>query len=90
MNYSQFLNVCFLAKQIVGILGNQIECESIFSILRVLTSLGKCRLGLTNLDALVMICKNWPNDTRLGAIICSNNVDELFNGEIVLLDEARI
>ncbi len=33
---------------------------------KVLTSLRHCRLGLTNLDALVMIYKNWPKDARVG------------------------
>ncbi len=28
----------------------------------MLTSLRCYRLGFDNLDALVMICKNWPND----------------------------
>ncbi|KAJ7538060.1 hypothetical protein O6H91_11G033100 [Diphasiastrum complanatum] len=41
----QFPNVGFLARQILGIVGSQIECERVFSIASVLTSLRRCRLG---------------------------------------------
>jgi len=55
---SQFPNVGFLAKQILGILRSQIEIERIFNSVDVLTSLHHCQLGLDNLDALMMILKN--------------------------------
>jgi hypothetical protein len=42
--------------------------ERIFSIVGVLTSLRCCQLGLDNLDALVMICKNWPHDACAGCL----------------------
>jgi hypothetical protein len=32
----------------------------------VLINLRDCRFGLTNLDALVMIYKNWPKDALVG------------------------
>jgi hypothetical protein len=62
MHESQFPNVGLLAKQIFGILRNQIKIERIFSSVDVLTSLQHCQLGLENLDALVMIYKNWHDN----------------------------
>jgi hypothetical protein len=47
----------FVAKQILGIPKFQIEIERIFGIVGVLTSLCCCRLGLQNLDKLVIIMK---------------------------------
>jgi hypothetical protein len=62
----QYPNVGFLARQILGILGSQIETKCIFSIVGVLPNLRCYRLGFDNLDALVMICKNWLNDACMG------------------------
>jgi hypothetical protein len=53
---SQFSNVGFLAKQILGILRN-LEIKRIFNNVDVLISLQHCQLGLDNLDALMMILK---------------------------------
>ena len=64
LNASRFPSVSFLARQILAIPGSQIETERIFSIVGVLTSLRHCRLGLNNLDSLIMINKNWPDDSR--------------------------
>jgi hypothetical protein len=55
----QFPNISFIARQIFEILGFEIEMERIFSIVGVLTSLCRCRLGVDNLDKLVIIMKNW-------------------------------
>ncbi len=54
-NASKFLNVDFLAQQILSILGSQIITKRIGHKLVVLS------FKNTNLDALVMIYKNWPN-----------------------------
>ena len=62
---NHFPNVGHLAKQILGIPGSQIETERVFSIAGVLTALRRCRLQVENLDRLVMVVKNWPNDPRL-------------------------
>lgn len=48
----------------MGIPRSQIETEQIFNIVKILTSLRWCRLNVQNLDKLVMILKNWPNDAR--------------------------
>jgi hypothetical protein len=48
-------------------------------VTRVLISLCCCRLGFTNLDALVMICKNWLEDARVGCHFTKKDVGEFFN-----------
>ena len=52
-----------LARQYLGIPGSQIETESIFSVVGILTNLRRSRLGLENLNNLIMIYKNWPSDS---------------------------
>jgi hypothetical protein len=41
---SRFPIIGFLANQILGIIGSQIEIECIFSLARILTSLRRCQL----------------------------------------------
>jgi hypothetical protein len=41
---NMFLTISFCAKQILGIVGSQIEIEFFFSLVGILTSLKKCRL----------------------------------------------
>lgn len=65
----EFPNVAFLARQILGIVGSQVELERLFSISGVITSLqrrklGMDKLGMDNLESLVLISKNWPDETR--------------------------
>jgi hypothetical protein len=79
-------NVAFLAKQILAILGSEIAIERIFSVSRVLISLCRCRLGLTNLDALVMIYKNWPKDAQVGCHFTKKDVGEFFTFEANLFE----
>jgi hypothetical protein len=81
----------FLARQYLGIPGSQIEIERIFSVASILTNLRCSRLGLENLNNLIMIYKNWPSDSRTDYIlyehlahyyfveakILENNEDEL-------------
>jgi hypothetical protein len=69
----------------LGIPGSQIECEPIFSIVGILTSLCRSRLGTKNLDALIMIQKSWPFDARTDCI-SQKDVVEFFNQESELLD----
>ena len=80
--------ILVLAKQILGISSNQIEREHNFSTTWVLPSLHTRKLGLTNLDALVIIYKNWPYDAWLGVAIYNDIVDEFFKDKVVLLDES--
>jgi hypothetical protein len=59
LHETRFLNVSFVARQILEVFGSHIEIEHIFNITRVLTSLRCCRLGIDNLDKFVMIMKKW-------------------------------
>ena len=56
----------FLATQILAIPCIQIELEHSFSSARVLCNVQQCRLDLENLNALVMIQKNWPCNAHDG------------------------
>jgi hypothetical protein len=56
----------------LGILGSQIETECVFSLVGVLTILKHCRLQVDNLDSIIIVVKNWPNDPRLN---CSQHKD---------------
>jgi hypothetical protein len=62
------MTISFLAYQILGIPGSQIETEGILSMVGVLCALHRCKLGMKNLDALVLIYKNWPYDPRDGCL----------------------
>ena len=66
LHEGQFPTVGYLARQILGIVGSQIEIERVFSIAGILTALCRCRLGSKNLDQLVLLVKNWPDDPRQG------------------------
>ncbi len=62
---TQFPNVSFLAKYILGILGSQIEIERVFSFTGVLITLRCYRLQVDNLDKIITMVKNWPGDLCL-------------------------
>jgi hypothetical protein len=47
---TQFPNVSFLAKQILGILGSQIKIEHVFT---------HCKLRVDNLDSIIIVMNNW-------------------------------
>ena len=89
LNASRFPSVSFLARQILAIPGSQIETERIFSIAGVLTSLRRCRLGLNNLDSLIMINKNWPDDSRHECEVTPvvKDVKEYFAKEMEQVDD---
>jgi hypothetical protein len=65
----------FLACQILGIVGSQIEIERIFSLVDILSNLRRCHLQTNNLERLIFMSKNWPNDFRAGSF--PNNLVEL-------------
>jgi hypothetical protein len=52
---SLFLRVEFLARQIIGILGSQIEIEHIFSLVGILTNLRRYCLQCDNLKKLIFV-----------------------------------
>ncbi len=55
----------------------------------MLTNLRHCQLGLDNLDALVMICKNWLDDACVGCpfIFIEKNVANYLYLEDALFDD---
>ncbi len=57
--------VVFLARAIKNLLGSQIETKKIFSITGIFTCLRCCRLGLKNLDLLVLLIKNQHDDLTI-------------------------
>jgi hypothetical protein len=58
--------VGFCARQILKIVGSQIEIEIIFSLVGILTSLRRCCLQLKNLNKLIFVGKHWLDDPRIG------------------------
>ncbi len=85
INEGQFPNITFLAKQIFDKLGSQIEKESVFNLVGVITSLRCCCLQVENLSHNIIIVKNWLNDLCL---ICKKKVDmkEYMKVEASLVD----
>jgi hypothetical protein len=83
----QFLNVSFVAQQILGILGSQIKTKRIFNIAKVLTSLQCCRLGVNNLNKLVMVMKNWSSDARADYLQKGDYIDDFFNEESNIIED---
>ncbi len=41
----------------------------------ILTNLRRCRLQTENLEKLIFVNKNWPNDPRIGCK-CASNLEE--------------
>ncbi len=78
---SMFLIVGFCVKQILGIVGSQIEMERIFSLVGTFASHKECILQSKNLDKLIFANRNWPNDPRIGCKSPSNLV-ELFETHV--------
>ena len=80
--------MAFLARQILGIVGSQIETVRIFSVAGVFNNLRRSKLGVDNLDRLIMISNSWPDDSRVG---CEGGKVSSFNdfieGEDTLLEE---
>ena len=60
--------------------------ERIVNDSKVMTSLRRCHLGLSNLNGLIMIYKNWPIDARSACKLASTNVVEFSNNEHEILD----
>ncbi len=69
---AMFPIVGFLAPQILGIIGSQIETERIFSLVGILINLRRCCLPTKNFKKLIFVNKNWPNDLRIGCKSPSN------------------
>jgi hypothetical protein len=69
-----FQIVGFLAKQILGIVNSQIETKRIFSLFGILTNLRRSHLQLENLENIIFVNKNWPNDVKVDCKVPSSLV----------------
>ncbi len=76
-----FPNLTYVSRQVMGIVGSQIEIERIFSMVRVITSLKSCLLGIENLDKLVLIMKNWLHDPRFRCTNGFKSFEKFFNSK---------
>jgi len=52
-----------------------IEIARIFSLVGTLTNLKRCTLQIDNLDKLIFLNKNWPNDPRVGSYLPCNLIE---------------
>jgi hypothetical protein len=59
------------------IVESQIETKGIFSLARIFTNLRRCRLQTENLEKLIFVNKNLPNDPRIGCKSPSNLLEFL-------------
>ncbi len=79
----------FLARQVLGIIGSQIETKRIFNIVSVITNLQRFWLGIDNLDCFILI-QNWLNDIRLGcARAKEKTLEHLKTFENTLIEEHK-
>ncbi len=70
-----FPTIGFLAHQILGIVGSQIETKRIFSLTCIFTNLRRYHLQFKNLENLIFVSKNWPTDLRDECKLPSNLVE---------------
>ncbi len=62
----------------------------IFSIARILTSLRCCKLGVENLDKLVIFMKNWSFDARANCMCKGKSLDDFLANEANIIDDNNI
>ncbi len=60
---------------ILMIVSFQFEIGRIFSFVGILVNLRICHLQLQNLEKLIFVSKNWPNDARVGCKAFHNLVE---------------
>jgi hypothetical protein len=82
-----FLNYFFVARKILGILGSQIETKRIFSIVGMLTNLRCCRLGVNNLNKLVMVLKNWSGDAKANCPWKWDSITGFFKEKMSIIED---
>ncbi len=80
-----FSYVGFIARQIMGIVGFQIEAKRVFSIASICTNLWHFYLGMDNFQMLINIYKNWPNDANVGG--SPQSMEKFMEMEKTLMDE---
>jgi hypothetical protein len=74
---AMFPIVGFLAWQILGIVGLQIETKRIFFLAIILTNLRRCCLQIEKNLKLIFVNKNWLNDPRIWCKSPSNLLEFL-------------
>jgi hypothetical protein len=87
---SRFHVASIFAKQILRVLSSQIETRNIFSLVGILTSFKIWRLQSENLDKLILVSQNWPNDPRIGCNMPSTLVEFIEKDEIVEEESEQI
>ncbi len=80
--------MAWLASQIFAIPRSQIETEWILNVVGVFASLWRCQLEVENVDSLVVIYKNWPNDARVGCNLANDT--KSFATEVDLLESHEV
>ncbi|KAG0584835.1 hypothetical protein M758_3G242300 [Ceratodon purpureus] len=83
----EFRNVAYLARQILGIVGSQVEIERIFSITGVILSQQRRRLGTDHLEKLVFISKNWPDEQNNVGKLEDESVEHFLEIEDIIIDD---
>jgi hypothetical protein len=63
---SMFPTFCLCVREILGIVGSQIETKRIFSLVGILINLRRCHYNQMFLDKLIFINKKSPDDLRIG------------------------
>ncbi len=62
--------------------------QFLFSLARILTNFRRCCLQTENLEKLIFVNKNWPNDPRIGCKSPSNLV-EFLEKDVDLKEELK-
>jgi hypothetical protein len=62
-----FSYVAFIAQQVLGIVGFQIEVERIFNIVNICIILRHFQFSMDNFETLKIIYKNWHNGAHIGS-----------------------
>jgi hypothetical protein len=62
-----FSYVAFIAQQVLGIVGSQMEVKRIFNIVNICTNLRHSQLGTDNFEKLIIIYKNLHSGAHVGS-----------------------
>jgi hypothetical protein len=63
------VHVVFLACQVLGIVGSEIEIEHTFNVVGVITNLRCSNLKIDKLDCFILVVINWFNDLHIGCVV---------------------
>jgi len=66
---SQYSMIGIFVQQNFNIVGSQIEMKRVLTIAGLITSLRQCDLDSKNLDQLILVAKNWPNDSQVSHVV---------------------